>query len=75
MKVNGYVRIILSLNVCDLETDAVDVSEYGNVKITDPDEFFNDWIDAWNGGIGELMGVQDESAELEVEEDEDEDDD
>lgn len=69
MKVNGFVRISLSLNVYDLETDAVYVDEWGTVRISDPDRFFMDWSDKWEEGTGELLGASDESVQLEIEED------
>lgn len=70
MKVNGFVRISLSLNVYDLETDAVYIDSYGNVKISDPNAFFVDWSDGWENGTGELLGASDQSVDLEVEPDE-----
>ena len=69
MKVNGFVRISLSLNVYDLETDAVYVDEWWTVRISDPDAFFMDWSDKWEEGTGELLGASDESVQLEIEED------
>ena len=75
MKVNGFVKISLSLNVYDLETDAVYIDRYGNVKISDDDQFFVDWSDLWETGTGELMGASTISCELEAEPEDDEDDD
>lgn len=72
MKVNGFVRISLSLNVYDLETDAVYVDEWGTVRISDPDAFFVDWSDKWEEGTGELLGASDESVQLEIEDDDEE---
>ena len=73
MKVNGCVEMHLTLNVYDLETEAVEQEESGRIRITDPDQFFLDWDNAWNEGTGELLGASEESAELEREEDEWED--
>ena len=70
-KVFGRVTISLSLNVIGLETDAVEIDEYGNVIITDPDQFFLDWSDDWEQGIGELLGATDEDVDLEAVEEED----
>lgn len=69
MKVQGRVRIQLSLNVYDLETDAVEVKN-GTVKIVDDDQFFMDWCDQWEKGIGELLGASVEFADLKEEGDE-----
>ncbi len=74
MYVNGFVKISLSLNVYDLDTDAVYVDKYGNIKISDDEQFFVDWSDRWENGTGELMGASALTVELERE-DEDEDDD
>ncbi len=83
MEVYGRVTISLSLNVIGLETDAVEVDEYGRVVINDPDTFFVDWSNNWEKGIGELLGASDQDVELEVvdydedegeDEEEDEDD-
>lgn len=68
MVVKGHVRISLSLNVYDLETDAVCTDKYGNVTISDPDQFFMDWCDNWENGIGELLGALDEDVDLDIEE-------
>ena len=72
MIVNGYVRMSVSLNVIDLETDAVEVNEHGRVFITNPDKFFEDWVDEWCRGNGELSGASSGTVELDVEEEEDE---
>ena len=72
MKVRGYVEMHLTLNVYDLETEAVEKEESGRVRITDSDQFFLDWADAWNGGTGELLGASEESADLERDDDYDE---
>ena len=71
MKVFGRVTMSLSLNVIGLETDAVEKDEYDNVIITDPDQFFLDWSNDWEQGIGELLGASDEDVDLEAVEDED----
>ena len=68
MIVKGHVRISLSLNVFDLETDAVCTDKYGNVTISDPDQFFMDWCDSWENGIGELLGASDNDVDLTYEE-------
>lgn len=68
MIVNGHVTMHISLNVYDLETDAVYVDRNGNVQISDDDQFLADWTDHWNRGIGELTGASTTSAELESEE-------
>jgi hypothetical protein len=70
-KVFGIVTISLRLNVIGLETDAVEIDEYGNVIITDPDQFFLDWSADWERGIGELLGATDEDVDMEAVEDED----
>lgn len=67
MKVNGRVRMSLSLNVYDLETDAVYKDGRGSIKISDPNQFFMDWSDGWENGVGELLGASDESVDLEEE--------
>lgn len=72
MKVNGRVRMSLNLNVYDLETDAVYKDGRGNLKISDPDQFFMDWSDGWENGVGELLGASDESVDLEEEPGDDE---
>ena len=58
----------VSMNVIGLETDAVEVNEYGRFIITDPDQFFLDWSNDWEQGIGELLGASDESIDLYVDE-------
>lgn len=76
MTVYGRVTISLSLNVIGLETDAVEIDEYGRVVINDPDTFFMDWSNDWEKGIGELLGASDQDVDLEAVEDEwDEDED
>jgi hypothetical protein len=73
MIVDGRVTISLSLNVIALETDAVEVDEYGRVVINDPETFFVDWSDEWEKGTGELLGASDHEVDLEVvDEDEEE---
>ena len=72
MTVYGRVTISLSLNVIGLETDAVEKDDYSNVIITDPDQFFIDWSDDWEKGIGELLGASDEDVDLEAVEDDEE---
>ena len=73
MRVYGYVTMSIAMNVIGLETDAVYVDEYGDVRINNPDQFFDDWVMGWIEGQGELLGADDEKAEL-VGEDADEDD-
>ena len=73
MTVNGRVTISLSLNVIGLETDAVEKDDYGDVIITDPDQFFIDWSNDWERGIGELLGATDEDVDLEAAKDDEED--
>ena len=68
MIVNGRVTMSVSMNVIGLETDAVEVNEYGRFIITDPDQFFLDWSNDWEQGIGELLGASDESIDLYVDE-------
>ena len=72
MEVFGRVTISLSLNVIGLETDAVEKDEYDNVIITDPDQFFLDWSNDWEKGIGELLGASDEDVSLEAVDDDEE---
>lgn len=67
MTVRGGVDIRLHLNVYNLETDAVEVND-GIVKIVDDEQFFMDWCEQWEKGIGELLGASVESGELEEEE-------
>lgn len=57
MVVSGRVKMSIVLNVCGLQTDAVEVDKWGDVKITDPDKFFIDWAEAWADGEGELGGA------------------
>ncbi len=75
MIVNGRVKISLTLNVYDCETDNVYVDKYGNVRISDDEAFFIDWSDQWEQGIGELLGASVLSEDLEIEPDDDLDDD
>ena len=44
MIVDGTVEMVVTLNVCNIETDAVYKNEYGEIKISDPDSFFLDWV-------------------------------
>jgi len=75
MIVNGRVEMSISMNVIDLETDAVEIDSYGKLRINNPDQFFIDWVDAWSGGMGELLGASDEDVDIEkVEEDEEDED-
>ena len=71
MTVNGTVKISLTLNVYDCETENVYTDRYGNVKISDDEAFFVDWSDQWEQGIGELLGVSVISEDLEIEPDSD----
>lgn len=73
MKVNGSVRISLTLDVYDLETDAVYEDQYGKIRVSDGDQFFLDWIDGWERGTGELLGTSVQSDDLELEEEDAED--
>ena len=57
MVVSGRVKMSITLNVCGLETDAVEVDKWGEVTITDTDKFFIDWAEAWADGEGELSGA------------------
>ena len=66
MKVNGHVTLSVSLNVIGLETEAVSVNENGELMITDPDQFFMDWVEEWDQGNGELLGASEDSVELDV---------
>ena len=75
MIVNGRVKISLTLNVYDCETDNVYVDKYGNVRISDDEAFFIDWSDQWEQGIGELLGASVLSEDLEIEPDDDLDED
>lgn len=74
MKVEGFVKLTISLNVC-VDTEAVSENQYGEIKITDPDTFFNDWLEEWEDGTGELMGVSEEETDLSKCDDDEEDDD
>lgn len=74
MVVDGHVRMSINMNVIGLETDAVTIDSYGEVIITDPDQFLIDWFDEWNVGNGELLGASDESVYLETYREEDEED-
>ena len=75
MKVSGFVTISLRLNVYDLETDAVYINKYGDVMVSDGDQFFLDWSEGWEQGIGELLGTSVEYEGLEAKDTEDEEDD
>ena len=57
MVVSGRVKMQITVNVCGLETDAVEVDKWGDIKITDPDKFFIDWQETWSFGSGELEGA------------------
>lgn len=70
--VSGSVRIELWLNVYDLDTDSVSVDKYGQVRIEDEDKFFDDWVENWEQGIGELLGVAVHEQELTADKDEEE---
>lgn len=76
MKVSGFVTISLRLNVYDLETDAVYTDKYGDVRVSDGDQFFLDWNEGWEQGIGELLGtsVEDDDLRAEDEEEDEEED-
>ncbi len=67
MTVKGHVTMNITMNVIDLDTDAVEVNGNGQAIITDPDQFFMDWVDEWTAGVGELLGASDNGDELEVE--------
>ena len=66
MMVSGYAKLSISMNVIGMETDAVKVNKFGNIVITDPEQFFADWIDQWNAGNGELMGASELDVDLET---------
>ena len=66
MVVNGIVEMKVSLHAIDLITDAVELDSYNNIVITNPEQFFMDWAEAWDGGEGELLGATDENKNLEV---------
>ena len=73
MIVNGNVEMSINMHVIGLETDAVEIDRYGNVTITDPDQFFIDWDEEWNSGVGELMGACDLNVNLDQEKEDEED--
>ena len=62
--VYGVVDMKIKINVYDLETKAIEIDRYGKLRITDPVQFFIDWIDAWDAGVGELLGATENKAEL-----------
>lgn len=64
--VNGIVEMKVSLHAIDLITDAVELDSYNNIVITNPEQFFMDWAEAWDSGEGELLGATDENKNLEV---------
>ena len=66
MVVNGIIEMKVSLHAIDLITDAVELDNYNKVVITNPEQFFMDWAEAWDGGEGELLGATDENKNLEV---------
>lgn len=66
MVVNGIVEMKVSLHAIDLITDAVELDSYNNIVITNPEQFFMDWAEAWDGGDGELLGATDENKNLEI---------
>lgn len=70
--VRGSVRIELWLNVYHLDTDSVSVDKYGQVRIEDEDKFFDDWLENWEQGVGELLGVAVHEQRLTADEEEDE---
>ena len=72
MIVNGYVTMSITINVIGLETDAVELNKYGEAVITDPDQFFVEWVDEFSVGNGELLGASSDSGKLEVEDEADE---
>ena len=71
--VNGTVEISLSLNVCDLETDATYTDSNGSVRVSNAEQFFADWCENWVNGTGELLGASIESENLDAESEDDED--
>ena len=75
MIVDGTVEMVVTLHVCSLKTDAVYKNEYGEIKISDPDSFFLDWVNDWENGMGELLGCHEENTDLEEIEDDWEEDD
>lgn len=71
MTVNGFVKISLSLNVYDCETENVYIDSYGRVRISNDEAFFVDWSEHWEHGTGELLGAAVISEDLEIEPDDD----
>ena len=55
--VNGIVEMTIRMNVYDLETEAVEIDCSGKLRITDGEQFFQDWIDSWVVVTGELLGA------------------
>lgn len=74
MIVNGNVELHISLNVYDLETEAVYTDAHGAIKVDDPDKFFEDWCDHWVKGIGELSGASVQYEDLESDDEDDKED-
>lgn len=70
MLVSGTADLVVSIHAIKLETDAVEVDEYGDIIINDPDKFFDDWMKDFDDGCGELPGVVDEKVNLHTEADE-----
>lgn len=66
MVISGYAKMSVSMNVIGMETDAVEVNRFGKLVITDPEQFFADWVDQWNSGNGELMGASEIDVDLET---------
>ena len=64
--VNGIIEMKVSLHAIDLITDAVELDNYNKAVITNPEQFFMDWVEAWDSGEGELLGATDENKNLEV---------
>ena len=64
--VNGIVEMKVTLHAIDLITDAVELDNYNKAVITNPEQFFMDWVEAWDSGEGELLGATDENKNLEV---------
>lgn len=71
--VRGRVQLTVEMNVINLETDAVMVDEYGDVVIGDSDQFFEDWVTGWLGGLGELLGTTEDVVDLHIMSDDEED--
>lgn len=71
--VSGRVRLTVYMNVINLETDAVKVDEYDDVVIEDTDQFFDDWVTGWLGGLGELLGTTEDVVDLCILSDDEED--